>query len=336
MKKDRKAAVKKMRTLVLTPKMQVETFRSAVEQTFGTVFLPNNVECTEKIYGTIPCDVLSPEIYSSNRIILYVHGGSFVGGSRASWRNFCASLANATSCRVIVPEFRLAPTHPFPGSIDDLVEVFRAIYAQEEIMIPPANEEAHQEEKSAGQSHIIIAADGSGASLALALLFKINKKYRPAIHTLLLFSPWLDVSSENPLIKGRHVSDEVLSGEALHRAVDMYTYAANIANPLVSPLKANPEDFENFPPVYIQMGKKEILLQQAQEFDMLLDRAGIDCTLDIWDDMMYMFQMADEFLPESHLAIEKIGAYIKKREEDENEKRERNIILKKNNIAIQD
>lgn len=334
MKSDRKAAIKKLKNLVLTPKMDPDDYCRNLEETFSSVFLPNNVEYTERNINGVKCDVISPVVYSSRRIIIYVHGGSFVGGSCNSYRNFCASLANATSCRIVVPDFRKAPTHAFPASIDDLVAVFRAIYEEETVA---RSLEASASHLSPSESHaqIIVAADGSGASMAMAVVLKINKKYRNNIQTLLLFSPWLDLTSDNPLIAGKKVSDEILSGASLHRAVDMYTYATNIQNPYVSCLQAPNEDFEQFPPVFIQMGGKEILVQQARQLKEKLAAVNVECILDIWPDMMFMFQMADEFLPESHLAIEKAGKYIMQREaETDAEREEREAILRKNNIAL--
>src|SRR5574344_627434 len=309
MKVDRKAAIKKLRTLVITPKSEIEPFRDKIEETFTTVFLPNHVERSEHDYGGVKCDVLVPEVYSSRRVILYIHGGSFAGGSRDSWRAFCSSLANASSSRVIVPEFRLPPTHVFPASLEDLQTVFRMLFAEEQV--------SQQLENSFADPQIVIAADGSGASLAIALLLKLRDKYRQCIPNIVLLSPWLDFSSDNPIIANKRLCDEVMSGDALHRAVDLYTYAANISNPLVSPLKAPVENFIGFPPVYIQMGEKEILLEQAKQFAELLKEAAVECTLDVWPKMMFMFQMADEYLSESHLAVEKLGNYISARDEDD-------------------
>jgi acetyl esterase/lipase len=114
----------------------------------------------------------------------------------------------------------------------------------------------------------------------------------------------------------------------------MYTYATNIQNPFVSCLQAPNEDFEQFPTVYVQMGEKEILVQQAKQLKEKLAAVNVECILDIWPNMMFMFQMADEFLPESHLAIEKVGKFIMQREaETEAEREERERILRKNNIA---
>ena len=177
MKSDRKAAIKKLKNLVLTPKMDPDEYCRGLEETFSSVFLPNNVEYSERNINGVKCDVVSPVVYSSRRIIIYIHGGSFIGGSCNSYRNFCASLANASSCRIVVPDFRKAPTHPFPASIDDLVAVFRAIYEEETVA---RSLEASASHLSPSESHaqIIVAADGSGASMAMAVVLKINKKYR--------------------------------------------------------------------------------------------------------------------------------------------------------------
>ena len=99
--RDFRAAVKKIRLLSFTSGDKVDNFREKIESAFGSVFLPNHVECNEREFGGVMCDMLIPEVYSSKRIMLYVHGGSFVGGSRDSWRNFCASLANVAFPRVL-------------------------------------------------------------------------------------------------------------------------------------------------------------------------------------------------------------------------------------------
>ena len=308
-KTDRRSAVKKLRTLAITNKSDIEDFRKKIEETFKCTILPNRVDCSERDYGGIKCDVLTPEVYSSRRVMIYIHGGSFVAGSRDSWRNFCASLSNASSTRVIVPEFRLAPTFPFPSSLEDIQAVFRMVYAEEQITL--------QLEDSDAKPQIIIAADGTGASLATALLLRLREKYRECVSNLILLSPCLDFSDDSPLIANKKSSDEVMSAETLHRSVELYTYASNFSNPHVSPLKALSESYRGFPEVYIQMGEKEILKNQVTQLEGLLQSADVNYVLDIWPDMMFMFQMADEYLAQSHLAIEKLGEYISFRDKEE-------------------
>lgn len=303
LKVDRRAAVKKLRTLVITSKSEVEPFRKKIEDTFKTVFLPNRVELNEHDYGGIKCDVLVPEVYSSKRTMIYIHGGSFCGGSRESWRGFCASLAHASSTRVIVPEFRLPPTFAYPAGLEDIQTVFRLVYAEEQISL--------QIEDPNAQPEIILASDGTGCSLAVSLLLKLREKYRKCVKNLVLLSPCLDFSNDNELIYPKKQSDEVMSGDSLHRCVDLYTYASNFENPLISPLKAVAENYVGFPHVYIQMGEKEILKAHANSLIKLLEEADVTYTYDVWPKMMFMFQMADEYLEESHLAIEKLGKFLR-------------------------
>ena len=347
-KVDRKAAIKKLRSLVLYPKNGIEAFRSKLEKNFDVVFLPNRVENTEKVYAGVKCDCLIPEAFVSHRIMLYVHGGSFVGGSRESWRSFCASLANACMSKLVLPDFRLPPSHPFPAGLEDVQTVFRMMKAEEELLIQKSLNSNSADSKSAFKSasssrenfadekkssevsqpqvsssenplsknsssispEIILAADSSGASILMALMFSLSEDFRKSVSKIILFSPWLNLGTDDSVISSKKKHDEVISSEALRFAADLYTYSSNIKNPLISPLNASPEDFKFFPEIYIQNGEKEILLEQTHNFKKLLDEANVKNIIDVFPKMMYMFQMADEFLPQSHLAIENIAKWI--------------------------
>ncbi len=329
MTQDRKAAIKKLKNLVISPKQEVESFRQKIEETFASSFIPCRVENNPREYGGVKCDVLVPEVYTSSRIVLYIHGGSFAAGSRESWRPFCAQLANASSCRVVVPEFRLPPSHPFPAGLDDVNAVFRMIYAEEEVNLRLSKKEG----ENSGNVEIVIASDSSGASLAMALVFKLDEKYRKSVRDVVLLSPWLDLTDENPIAQSKKFKDEILSWENVHRAVELYTYYSNVSNSLVSPLKAEAENFINFPSVYIQIGEKEFFKAQSELLKTRLTACGIECVIDECENMMSMFQFADEYLSESHLAIERLGKYICRRNGiSEDEREERKKIMDINNI----
>lgn len=305
-KNDRKGAIKKLKLLAYSGKSKVETFRSNLDNNFKTVFNPNGVECSPYKYGSIDCDVLVPEMYSSNRVMLYIHGGSFVGGSRIAYRSFCSSLATKCYCRVVVPEYRLAPKFPYPAANEDIQSVFRALFTEEQISCSMNSDKGG---KSA-IPEVIIAADGSAASIACSLVLNLRAKYRNCIKDVILFSPWLNLSPNSSLISGKKVKDEVLSGSVLRKSSLIYTYDSNMSNPFVSPLLAEEHYLENFPPVFIQMGEKEILLDDARKFRDRLEEAGNECILDVWPGMMFMFQMADEYLHQSHLALDRIGEFV--------------------------
>ncbi|MBQ7753440.1 MAG: alpha/beta hydrolase fold domain-containing protein [Treponema sp.] len=303
---DRKAAVKKLKLLAYNGKNDVEAFRKKMDAAFSTVFLPNGVERSDYKYGNISCEVLSPEIYASNRVMLYLHGGSFVGGSPATYRSFCASLATKCFCRVVVPDYRLAPNSPYPAANEDIQSVFRALYTEEQIACSLNAEKG----TAAAQSEIIIAADGSAASLACSLIFNLRDRYRANIKKVILFSPWLDISNSSTLCTSKKLNDEIFTPDVFKKCSSVYTFESNGQNPYVSPLYATKEDLVNFPPLIIQMGAKEVLLENARAFTDKVREAGSQCQLDVWPDMMFMFQMADEYLHESHLALDKIGKFI--------------------------
>ncbi len=315
-KDNRKAAIKKLKLLVFNSKSNVSSFRKKIEDAFYEPILPNHVEKQERNYGGINCDVLVPEIYSSKRIMLYVHGGCFVAGSRASYRSFCSVLANKAYSRTVVPEFRLAPTYAFPAAIEDLQACFRALFTEEQISCSLDSHIDENGEKQTVQPEIIIAADGSGASQALSLVLSLRERYRVCIKKIILFSPWLNLSPSSAIISGKKVYDEVMSGECLLRSSDVYTYASNLENPLVSPIFASRELLTGFPPVYIQMGEKEILLEEAKSFCAKLKEAGSECELDVWPNMMNFFQFADEYLDASYRAFDKFSTVISATEEE--------------------
>ena len=305
-KNDRKGAIKKLKLLTFGSKSNVDSFRTKLDEGFRIVFLPNGVERSEYKYGNIECDVLAPEIYSSNRVMLYIHGGSFVGGSRRAYASFCVSLATKCFCRVVVPEYRLAPAFPFPAANEDIQNVFKSLFTEEQIACSLNTEKGEKPQLP----EIIIAADSSAAPIACSLIFNLKERYRSCIKQVLLFSPWLDVSDCSKLITTKKISDEVMSGDVLRKSSSVYTYESNTSSPLISPLLAGDELLQNFPPVFIQMGENEILLDDAKEFAKNLRTAGNECVLDVWPDMMFMFQMADEYLHESHLALDQVGKVV--------------------------
>lgn len=325
-KVDKKDAVKKVKSLVLSAKEDVDSFRVKLEKNFKTEFLPNRVEKTEQNYFGVKCDVLVPELYASTRVIIYVHGGSFVGGSRESYRGFCSSIAYAMSARVILPEFRLAPSYQYPASIEDIECVVRGILSE-------ANAAILNDEKISFPE-IILAADGSGASLACAILFKMEEEKRKSISKLVLFSPWLDLSFDSPIFSEKKSKDKIISVRDIRSAAEHYTYGSNFSNVLVSPLKASEKDLVNFPEVFIQCGENELLLQQYHQMKDLLGCHDIPCTLHIVPGMFYMFQMVGASLIESSYALEHAGEFVTKRADmTKKEIAERERLIKENNIT---
>ena len=130
------------------------------------------------------------------------------------------------------------------------------------------------------------------------------------IKKVVLLSPWLNLSPNSTLFAQKKAQDEVISKDVLRQSADVYTYASNLENPLVSPLLASSEQFLGFPSTYIQVGEKEILVEDAKKLDSILKGCGVDSTVEIFPDMMHLFQLAEGYLEASHVALSKIADQI--------------------------
>ncbi len=285
---DGKKALKKLKVLNFGHKTVLKPYRKKIEETFCVPFLPNNVDRKEMVIGGVACDLLKPEIAPKKRVILYVHGGNFVAGSRCSWRNLCASICNESSSRLVLPEYRLAPEHPFPAALEDIEAVYAFLTSR--------------------HCDVVLAGDGAGAGIALSLVHKLLASSKPVPKALVLISPWADLSPSSPLFSVKKISDRVMTSDNFFAAAELYTYTSNRGHPFVSPLR---QSFAGFPPVFIQAAEEELLMTDVRRIVQAAEEAGVACTADVWPSVWHLFQMADEYTPYARLAVEKIGRYIK-------------------------
>ena len=335
-KQDRKAALKKIKTLSYSQKVDTESFRKKIEETFSTDYIPGKVEITEKEFGGVSCSIICPELFSANRAMIYIHGGNFIAGSRQSWTSFCSTFATATSTKIILPEFRLAPEHPFPAQAEDIENVFKSVLLSEKINLKMNSTDDINIKEDKEKPEIIIAADSTGASIALSFLLGLDKKYLSEISKIILLSPILEYSFDDATIALKKLKDEVTNAESIRQCACMYTYESNISSYSVSPIKAEDSLYEGFPEFYIQCGAKELMLPYNKQFELKLARSGVKCTLDIVEDMMFLFQLADESLMEAYESITRIGDWINFRGgETKEEIEERKRLIKENNITVE-
>ena len=335
-KQDRKAALKKIKTLSYSQKVDTESFRKKIEETFSTDYIPGKVEITEKEFGGVSCSIICPELFSANRALIYIHCGNFIAGSRQSWTSFCSTFATATSTKIILPEFRLAPEHPFPAQAEDIENVFKSVLLSEKINLKMNSTDDIDIKEDKEKPEIIIAADSTGASIALSFLLGLDKKYLSEISKIILLSPILEYSFDDATVALKKLKDEVTNAESIRQCACMYTYESNISSYSVSPIKAEDSLYEGFPEFYIQCGAKELMLPYNKQFELKLARSGVKCTLDIVEDMMFLFQLADESLMEAYESITRIGDWINFRGgETKEEIEERKRLIKENNITVE-
>lgn len=282
---------KAFRKTLYSAKTPLSVIREEYDAFFYSPHIPNNTDITHETMGSVPVDILKPEVAAANRVILYTHGGFFISGSCKAARNFCASFAHECACRLFLPEYRLAPEYPFPAGLEDIFSVYYRMIKYAAI----------------APESIILAGDGAGAALTVALMQKLKERGLPLPAALALISPWLDLSCAAKEMHALRKRDKFLSKEALIGAAGRYTTVDNVQNPLVSPLCGS---FSGFPPVYIQCGSEELLAADAAALAQKIELAGGTVQLDIWQEMWHFFQAMDAQAKEAHLAVEKMGHWI--------------------------
>lgn len=241
----------------------------------------------------IPAEWINPSAVQQNKVVLHLHGGGYVTGGIDSHQMMCCLMAQTLNMNVLLPEYRLAPEHPFPAALEDALKVYRWLLAK-----------GHQ------PADIILSGDSAGGGLSLTTVLSLRNAGEPLPAALVCMSPWTDLA-----LKGRsHITnakaEAVLQGDSLREWAACYVGKEEPDQPLISPLYA---DFHNFPPLLIQVGSQEILLDDAQ---MLAEKAradSVDVTLGIWDGMWHDWQVLGDLIPESRQAFEQFGKFVQER-----------------------
>jgi acetyl esterase/lipase len=241
----------------------------------------------------VPCEWVE-RADSDGLVVLLVHGGGFSAGSPRTHRSFAAQLAQASHARVLVPDYALAPEHPFPAAIEDLVAVYAALA-----------------EQGVAAADIVVAGDSAGGGLALAMLVKLREIGAPMPRGLVLLSPWLDLtlSGESHTSNAMHPNP---SRDDLQRAAGWYATAAQQREPLASPLFA---ELTGLPPMLIQVGGNDVLLSDATGLAERADAAGIAVRLTVAAGLWHVYQLSP--CPEGSEALAEIARFAHQLAENE-------------------
>lgn len=205
-------------------------------------------------------------------IILYCHGGGYSTGSCVYARTLTTKLATTTSMDVLSFDYRLAPEHPYPAATEDAMQVWN-----------------HLMLLGYGARDIILAGDSAGGNLVLSLMLRLKQENRLLPRGAVLMSPWTDLTSSGKSHVTKESIDPVLNAGYLQEMITNYAPGRDLTNPLISPLFG---DFEGFPPVYIQVGSNEILLDDSNMLYKKLLKANVSVKLDLFKGMWHVFQMS--------------------------------------------
>lgn len=220
--------------------------------------------------------------------ILYCHGGGYTSGNLGYSRPIASKLANVTGYEVLAFEYRLAPEHPYPAAVED------AMKAWDYLMY-----------LGYGARDVVVAGDSAGGNLALVLTHQLKAMGRRLPASLILMSPWTDMTASGKSYQERADLDPSLTREYIQAVTAAYAKGEDLTSPYLSPLFG---DFKGFPPVLIQAGTNEILLSDSVRLRDRLVASGIPCRLEVWKDMWHVFQMFP--IKKANEAAESIGRFL--------------------------
>ena len=252
-------------------------------------FVPvaSGVDVASTVIAGLDAEWLVPRDAPEDSALLYLHGGAYVLGSCDSHRHLVSHIARAAKTRALVPEYSLAPEHPFPEAIEDAVEVYRALL-----------------DTGFEPGRLLIAGDSAGGGLAVATLLTLRDEGLPMPRAAFLLSPWLDLSGSGETMRSRSDRDPWFRADDIHHIAKFYCDADERTDPRVSPVYA---DMHGMPPMHIQVGDDEILLSDATRLADKLRAAGIEVTVDIWREMWHVFQAFLLVVPEAREAVRRMG-----------------------------
>lgn len=243
--------------------------------------------------GGVPAEWITVPESRPERVILYLHGGSFAFRFPNAHAALASRLCRRLGARALIPDYRLAPEDPFPAATDDCHGVYRGMLAQG---IDPAS--------------VAFVGDSAGGNLALVTIHRAKVAGEPLPGCAVLLSPALDCTLTSPSMAHYDGRDPMLQLSSLLVLRRCYVASPHqYTDPEVSPLFA---DFRGFPPLFLQAGSSEMLRDEAIRAAESAHEAGVDVELELWPEVPHAFQIA-EFLPEAGLAIDHIARFVRMR-----------------------
>ena len=253
------------------------------------------IECRPVHVGDIPAEwVLAPGADPDVRL-LYLHGGGYVSGSGAYYLPLAAHLSAQGGCAVLLPDYRLAPEHPFPTGVEDCVAAHEWLRA-----CGPAGK--------APARATFIAGDSAGGGLTLATLLALRDRGLPLPKAAIPISPFADLTLSGESIRSQATLDPIMDPRCLPDFVRLYADETEVRSPLASPLFG---DYAGLPPLLIQVGEYEIIRDDAARVAERARADGVEVTLEVWEGMFHVFQSHEPLLPEGREAVARMAEVIR-------------------------
>jgi monoterpene epsilon-lactone hydrolase len=252
--------------------------------------LPADVTVTAAALGGVPTAEITVDGIEPRHVVLYFHGGVYVMSDAFLAAGLASQVGRRTDARVISVDYRLAPEYPYPAAVDDALAAYKALL-----------------QTGTAPSDIVIAGESAGGGLVLATLVNARDQGLPLPAAAFVMSPYVDLTLAGTSMKTRREVDPLLSQELLQARVSDYTAGQDAALPLISPIFA---DLSGLPPLIIQAGSHEVLLDDAVRLAGQAATADVEVTLEITPKVPHVFQAYFPMLDEAVGALDRAGQLL--------------------------
>ena len=292
MTQEQRAAVD---ALLRQPTEEPATVAEAREQFAATITrpVPEDVRQTERTLGGRPALTLEPAGGASvDGVLLYLHGGGYVVGTPRTHAALAAGLIRRAGVPAVLPDYRLAPEHPFPAAVEDALAAYRELVAE-----------------AGGGDRVVLAGDSAGGGLALATVLAARDEGLPAPAALVVFSPWVDLAGSGASMRTRLGIDPIFEPADIAGYAAQYLGDGDRRTPLASPVHA---DLHGVPPLLVQVGGNELLLDDAVQLAARAAADDVAVTLRVWPGVPHVFQHFAGMLDEADEALAEAGAFLRR------------------------
>ena len=275
----------------LDPALPWQVQRTRLDQVTRISLLPRRTTVTEQTIAGLRAEVVSSGAPGSRLTVVHFHGGGYCLGSARMARSWAAHLSAQTGCRVVLPEYRLAPEHPYPAALKDARAVITALSGE------------------ADPGPVVVSGDSAGGGLALALILAMRDEGQEPPAGCILLSPWLDLGRDRRAVPDLVRRDVLLDPDWLDACARAYADPDTWADHLVSPLHAT---HAGLPPLLIQAGTEELLAPDAELLAASASSAEVDVTYTRWPRMWHDFALQPGLLAAADSALAQASWFVSK------------------------
>jgi monoterpene epsilon-lactone hydrolase len=282
-----------LRSRPVPPTPDLADARQRFEKMAGFLGGAPDAKCERVDAGGVPAEWVAAPGCDAQRAVLFLHGGGYAIGSINTHRRLAYDISAASGARVLLIDYRLAPEHPFPAAVEDAAKAWRWLLQQ-----------------GFRANKLAVAGDSAGGGLTIATLVNLRDQKLGLPACAVAISPWVDLEGVGNSITARAAQDPMVGKDGLLWMARMYLNGKDAKTPLAAPLHA---DLKGLPPILVQVGSAEVLLDDATRIAEKLHAAGVEVRLALWPNMLHVFPLFAPILSEGRDGCLEIGTFIRSR-----------------------